>query len=463
MPRLRLRRLFLTLTAIACGSLLLLNFKIRETILSGRTDQTTEVTLRKSNIRALSVASTTSVFPGIEELEETQPTLSNMEKYWFMKDGMVRPMVIPNVSPKDLPHPRIWPHEEDGDRITNQLMYIPPGYEQADNTSKPLKLKKILLYFGRGGWHDLPMGRTVFQRDKCPVDRCELTTSHSQAANVDAIFFKDRFSWPKHKRSPNQVWILFLLECPLHTQRFGNLGGVFNWTATYRHDSDVVAPYEKFVSYYEDSVPLPSNVRKNYAAGKTKKVAWFVSNCAARNHRLQYARELSRHIQVDIYGICGNHRCPRTHARKCFQMLDRDYKFYLAFENSNCKDYITEKFFVNGLGRDVIPIVLGAKPEDYRRSAPYHSYIHVEDFETPKELAEYLMILDKNDTLYNEYFRWKGTGEFINTYFWCRICAMLHAPAQPKVYKDMHAWWSGSGTCTSGSWKKPLEKKPDAG
>lgn len=65
---------------------------------------------------------------------------------------------------------------------------------------------------------------------------------------------------------------------------------------------------------------------------------------------MNYARELGKYINVDIYGACGPHRCPRTSANRCFQLLDEDYKFYLAFENSNCRDYITEKFFVNGLG-----------------------------------------------------------------------------------------------------------------
>ena len=42
-------------------------------------------------------------------------------------------------------------------------------------------------------------------------------------------------------------------------------------------------------------------------------------------------------------------RCDRCQADECFHTLNRDYKFYLAFDNSNCKDYITEKFYWNGL------------------------------------------------------------------------------------------------------------------
>ena len=92
---------------------------------------------------------------------------------------------------------------------------------------------------------------------------------------------------------------------------------------------------------------------------------------------------------MDIYGECGSQKCPRA-SKDCYKILNSQYKFYLAFENSNCVDYITEKFFVNGLQHNALPIVMGASKEAYERSAPQHSFIHVDDFSGPAHLAEYL-------------------------------------------------------------------------
>jgi glycoprotein 3-alpha-L-fucosyltransferase len=90
---------------------------------------------------------------------------------------------------------------------------------------------------------------------------------------------------------------------------------------------------------------------------------------------------------------------------------------------------------------------MGARKEEYERVAPHNSFIHVDDFGSPKELARYLQELDKDDDAYNEYFRWKGTGEIIDTLFWCRVCALLHDPdRKPKYYADVDSWWK-NGTC----------------
>lgn len=371
----------------------------------------------------------------------SQGQAGSPDRPWYMSGGRRRPLPGDTGS--------LWPHEDSGDRIEQQLMFVPEDYKRNST-----RIKKILLMRGLGGWGDLPRGRAVFLRDKCPVDTCEIVTSQEEAPDADAVLFKDRFVAPKYRRPWHQVWILYLLECPYHTQSFINFKNIFNWTATYRHDSDIVAPYEKFVRYDDGgSTTARPSAPASAPRNKTKKVAWFVSNCAARNQRLQFARKLAAYIDVDIYGTCGSLKCPRARAGHCFELLDRDYKFYLAFENSNCKDYITEKFFVNGLGRDVVPIVMGARPLDYVRASPDRSFIHVEDFPSAKALAEYLHLLDRNETLYNEYLRWKGSGEFINTYFWCRLCAMLHAPPLPKVYPDIGAWWAGPGTCRSDRWR----------
>lgn len=130
----------------------------------------------------------------------------------------------------------------------------------------------------------------------------------------------------------------------------------------------------------------------------------------------------------------------------------------MAFENSNCLGYITEKFFVNGLGRDILPIVMGPRKEEYEKQGPLRSFIHVEDFDEPENLAEYLHILDKNDDLYNSYFKWKGTGEVVSTWLnvWCQICAMLHDEYSTSVrrwYQNINDWWRGPGVCTKSFWE----------
>uniref|UniRef100_A0A146LJH0 Fucosyltransferase n=1 Tax=Lygus hesperus TaxID=30085 RepID=A0A146LJH0_LYGHE len=389
----------------------------------------------------------------IEVTEETVGTPKEeelpREKPWFMSEGTLMPTHSP-IGVKS----GLWPAQAPPghDRIVEQLMFRPPRSFQDDGEVKERSqsLKTILLFNGLNAWYKLKPGRSAFSN--CPVDTCKVTASKSESRRADAILYKDHFVHPGHPKTKNQVWIIYHLECPYHTQHV-KYNDVFNWTSTYRRDSDIVAPYEKFV-YYDSRVRTVSKPVRNYAANKTKLVAWFVSNCGARNGRLQYAHELQKYISVDIFGACGSKKCPRSNEKKCFEMLNNEYKFYLAFENSNCKDYITEKFFRTGLGHDILPIVMGARPDDYKASAPEHSYIHVDEFDSPRSLAEYLLLLDKDDDAYNAYFRWKGLGEFINTFYFCRLCAMLHDDIPMKSYRDINEWWRGPGICTTGSWRR---------
>lgn len=44
---------------------------------------------------------------------------------------------------------------------------------------------------------------------------------------------------------------------------------------------------------------------------------------------------------------------------------------------------------------DIVPVVYGGV--DYTQYAPPNSYVNVADFATIKELADYLLLLDKNE------------------------------------------------------------------
>ncbi len=75
----------------------------------------------------------------------------------------------------------------------------------------------------------------------------------------------------------------------------------------------------------------------------------MVSNCGGRSSRQEVVKILQKYIQIDVYGNCGNLTCPKSEdennsSEECRDMTGQNYKFYMALENSLCRDYITEKY-----------------------------------------------------------------------------------------------------------------------
>ena len=60
---------------------------------------------------------------------------------------------------------------------------------------------------------------------------------------------------------------------------------------------------------------------------------------------------------------------------------------------------------MSSLRHDILPIAMGARLEDYEEVAPYKSFLHVDMFPGPRELAQYLLELDKDHQAYNQYFK----------------------------------------------------------
>ena len=149
---------------------------------------------------------------------------------------------------------------------------------------------------------------------------------------------------------------------------------------------------------------------------------------------------------MDIYGGCGHLYCGSTD--QCMKMLREDYKFVLAFENSLCTDYVTDKLY-SALENSVVPVVYGGA--NYHSYAPVNSYIDARDFNSPKHLAEYLHFLNRNDHLYSNYVDWNedyqvdrfpGDG-------WCNLCQMLHMSQEHQSYSDINKWWAEEVQCSS--------------
>ena len=297
-------------------------------------------------------------------------------------------------------------------------------------------------YFGAGGSGTRPFAN-------CSVGNCLLTNDRRNVSEASAILFHVRQlrDLPRQRNS-TQLYVFFLRESPRYT-RWNRHQQRYNLTMTYRRDSDIPIPVGEVVrktttdSGYETKIPF---------ANRTRGVAWVVSHCKTASEREKYVRKLQQYIDVDIYGKCWKTKSPvcKTVDRSCvFETIPAHYKFYLGFENSLCKDYVTEKLF-RPLSTGIVPIVYGGT--NYSRDAPPHSFINAEDYSSPEELAKYLNRLASNETEYNSYFEWQKSYAFFPHIFrrgFCKLCEIVNTPSFHKTYTNMKTWWS-DGKC-----KKP--------
>ena len=134
----------------------------------------------------------------------------------------------------------------------------------------------------------------------------------------------------------------------------------------------------------------------------------------------------------------------------CFDLVNKEYKFYLSFENDICKDYITEKAF-NALKLDTIPIILSGS--NISMSLPPHSVINALDY-TPEQLASYLYKLLHNKEEYLSYFHWRRNYRVVSHESVpspCDLCRALHSPewSLPRTYHDMNTWFNKQSQCRS--------------
>ena len=250
--------------------------------------------------------------------------------------------------------------------------------------------------------------------------------------------------------------------------------GTFDLTMTYRHDSDVVLNFGNLVNKttdekimhnsfinYDDNQLIDDSTKHGFIKlqKKAKDIAWLVSHCKTNSKREDYVKEMKKYkgLKIDIFGRCGN-RTTKIPDRKsgwitAYQKLASRYKFYLSFENSRCYEYITEKFFT-ALKVGMIPVVLGGLSKyDYEKIAPQHSFIHVDDFSSSRDLMKMLHKISKDPILYNSYFWWrKHYRVAVNisccphkewTFPACQLCEVLNSDnIQKNKYTNFTAFWN---------------------
>ena len=166
-----------------------------------------------------------------------------------------------------------------------------------------------------------------------------------------------------------------------------------------------------------------------------KGASFLANNCDSLSDRESLVKALlETRLRVDSLSACLNNAQPppRVDMGNKTAILEQ-YLFHLAFENQRADDYITEKLW-GTLASGTLPVYFGAP--NIKEHVPPNSVIFVDDYETPRDLANYLIKLTKDKALYESYHSWRYSRvdpefeqkyDFTKTHSTCRICKWAYA------------------------------------
>eukprot|EP01124_Arcella_intermedia_P030178 TRINITY_DN653_c0_g1_i1.p1 TRINITY_DN653_c0_g1~~TRINITY_DN653_c0_g1_i1.p1 ORF type:complete len:353 (-),score=36.77 TRINITY_DN653_c0_g1_i1:505-1563(-) len=242
-------------------------------------------------------------------------------------------------------------------------------------------------------------------------------------------------------KSPGQLFGVYGWESPNHQHYTSDQAFVsnFDFTITYSRHSNFMITYGPSTSVFTKEFCTPPSERK-------RRAVWFVSNCKfVNNNRMEFAQELSQHFPIDFYGSCFDAYPPDLprdrYDTDAMRRFVGTYKFFLSFENTNCYDYITEKYF-RTLESCAIPVVLG--PPNGEDFEPMGETTVLVDDRSAAEVAAEMRRIDEDDSVFAHYLRWKeAPREELNPFFlevyeratngeaFCDLCKLAHQPRLP--------------------------------
>ncbi|KRF84036.1 alpha-(1,3)-fucosyltransferase C [Drosophila virilis] len=319
------------------------------------------------------------------------------------------------------------------------LLFVPRHH-----VIKEVKLKRavtILL------WNEESSNERWWRYQQC---HCTVTPNRNYTDRpIDAVVVNadrayDVDGLEKIVRSPNFL-VVFAAKKPLSLAKNPlSLHGesIFNYSMTYRPDSNLFWTDYYFstlqhmdVRVHKFTTPdkhalkeLSAHLRFKLQL-KQRLVVYMmypVNNSTVQQSL--YLQQLRKHIDLSVIETCHE-------PNECIP-----YRFMLIFEPSRCPEYVHPQFYM-ALANFVVPVLIGGG--NLSELVPPGSYISADNFLSPFELSEHLMLLSSRPELYAQFFWWHSKYQIHKIKLpYCALCHQLRQEQRQRPPFEFLQWWT---------------------